>query len=326
MQPHADAVVVPTCEDVRDAADRIADVAHRTPVFRSHLLDETLGAEVFLKCEALQRTGSFKFRGAYNTLARLDEAQRRAGVITYSSGNHGQAISLAARLLGVPATILMPGDAPAAKVAATSRYGGDIVTYDRYVQNRETISRDLADEHGLTVVPPYDHPHVAAGQGTAALELFQEVGSLDALVVPLGGGGLLSGSALAARALSPGCRVFGVEPEAGDDGRQSLLAGHVVRIETPETIADGAQTQYLGQHTFPVIRELVEDVVTVTDDELVQTMRLLATYTKLVVEPTGCLGVAGIRHVMPRLTGRRVGVILSGGNVDLDRYAQLIMS
>lgn len=315
-----------THRDVVDASERLRGVAHCTPVLRSTMLDGALEAEVALKCENLQRTGAFKFRGAYNTLSRLDHAQQRAGVITYSSGNHAQAVALAASLLHIPTTILMPKDAPAAKVAATRRYGGTIVPYDRYTEDREAISQQLAAHHGLSLIPPYDHPHVASGQGTAAKELFEEVGDLDALIVPLGGGGLLSGSALAARALAPDCQVFGMEPAAGDDGRQSLRAGHIVRIDTPETIADGAQTQCLGQHTFPVIRDLVEDVLTVTDDELVEAMRLLATYTKLVVEPTGCLGVAGVRHVMPRLKGRRVGVIISGGNVDLDRYAHLLVS
>lgn len=315
-----------THRDVVDASERLRGVAHRTPVLRSTLLNVALEAEVVLKCENLQRTGAFKFRGAYNTLSRLHHAQQRAGVITYSSGNHAQAVALAASLLRIPATILMPHDAPAAKVAATRRYGGTIVPYNRYTEDREAISQQVAADHGLSLVPPYDHPHVAAGQGTAAKELFEDVGDLDALIVPLGGGGLLSGSALAARELSPDCRVFGIEPAAGDDGRQSLLAGHIVRIGTPETIADGAQTQCLGQHTFPVIRDLVDDVLTVTDDELVEAMRLLATYTKLVVEPTGCLGVAGVRHVMPRLAGHRVGVIISGGNVDLDRYAHLLVS
>ena len=314
----------PTAEDVCRAAERLAGVAHRTPVVRSRLLADAFGCQLVLKCEHLQRTGAFKFRGAYNALSRLAPAQQRAGVITYSSGNHAQAVALAASLLDIPATIVMPTDAPTAKLDATRRYGGTIVTYDRYAEDREAIAAAIAADQGLTLVPPYDHRHIAAGQGTAARELFEEVGELDALVVPLGGGGLLSGSALAARAASPTCRVFGVEPASGDDGRQSLCAGTIVRIDTPSTIADGAQTQYLGTHTFPVVRDLVEDVLTVTDQELVDGMRLLATYTKMVVEPTGCLGLAGVRHLPASLHGARVGVVLSGGNVDLDRYAQLL--
>lgn len=279
----------PTYDDVAAAAARIAPVAHRTPVLRSGLVNEIVGADVVFKCENLQRMGAFKFRGAYNALAQFTPEQRRAGVVTYSSGNHAQAIALSASLLGIPATIIMPLDAPASKVAATRGYGGHVVTYDRYTEDREQIGAVLAAERGLTLIPPYDHPHVLTGQGTAGLELFDEVGSLDALLVPLGGGGLLSGCALAAAELSPGCEVFGVEPEAGNDGQQSFRSGSIVTIPTPRTIADGAQTQHLGVHTFEVIRRTVTDVLTATDAQLVSSMRLLATYLKLVVEPTGTL-------------------------------------
>jgi threonine dehydratase len=315
---------LPTYDDVVAAAGRLQGHAHHTPVFTSRTADEELGAKVFFKCENLQRMGAFKFRGAFNALSRFDARQRRAGVVTFSSGNHAQAIALSARLLGIPATIVMPHDAPAAKVAATRGYGGQVVVYDRYTQDREQIGRDLADQHGLTLVPPYDHPDVIAGQGTAAKELLEEVGPLDALFTPLGGGGLLSGTALSARALSPACRVYGVEPEAGDDGRRSFHAGAIVHIDTPRTIADGAQTQHLGQLTFPIIRRDVEDVLTASDAELVEAMRFFASRMKLLVEPTGCLGLAGARGMRDRLSGARVGVILSGGNVDLERLCALL--
>jgi len=314
----------PTYDDVAAAAARIAPVAHRTPVLRSRLVNEIVGADVVFKCENLQRMGAFKFRGAYNALAQFTPEQRRAGVVTYSSGNHAQAIALSASLLGIPATIIMPLDAPASKVAATRGYGGHVVTYDRYTEDREQIGAVLAAERGLTLIPPYDHPHVLTGQGTAGLELFDEVGSLDALLVPLGGGGLLSGCALAAAELSPGCEVFGVEPEAGNDGQQSFRSGSIVTIPTPRTIADGAQTQHLGVHTFEVIRRTVTDVLTATDAQLVSSMRLLATYLKLVVEPTGTLGLAALLARPDQFRGRHVGVVISGGNVDLDRYAALL--
>jgi threonine dehydratase len=315
---------LPAYADVVAAAERIAGVAHRTPVLRSRLLDEQVGAQVWLKVESLQRMGAFKFRGAFNALSRLSAEQRTVGVIAYSSGNHAQAVSLAAQLLGVPATIVMPLDAPASKVAATVAYGGQIVTYDRYTEDNEQIARDLARERGLTLVPPYDHPDVIAGQGTAAKELFEEVGELDAVFAPLGGGGLLSGTILSAGALSPRCQVFGVEPLAGNDGQQSLQRGAIVDIDTPETIADGAQTKHLGRYTFEVIRRGVTDILTATDAELVAEMRFFASRMKLYVEPTGCLGLAGLRGAAEQLRGQRLGVIVSGGNVDLDRFAALI--
>ena len=314
----------PTYDDVAAAAARIAPVAHRTPVLRSRLVNEIVGADVVFKCENLQRMGAFKFRGAHNALAQFSPEQRRAGVVTYSSGNHAQAIALSASLLGIPATIIMPLDAPASKVAATRGYGGQVVTYDRYTEDREQIGAVLAAERGLTLIPPYDHPQVLTGQGTAGKELFDEVGSLDALLVPLGGGGLLSGCALAAAELSPGCEVYGVEPEAGNDGQQSFRSGSIVTIPTPRTIADGAQTQHLGVHTFEVIRRTVTDVLTATDAQLVSSMRLLATYLKLVVEPTGTLGLAALLANPDQFRGRRVAVLISGGNVDLDRYAALL--
>ena len=315
---------LPTFDDVAAAAARLQGHAHRTPVMRSRMLDQALGAEVYFKCENLQRMGAFKFRGAFNALSQFSPAQRHAGVVAFSSGNHAQAIALSASLLGMSATIVMPQDAPAAKVAATRGYGGNVVLYDRYTEDREAIGRKLAEQHGLTLIPPYDHPDVIAGQGTAAMELFEDVGALDALFVCLGGGGLLSGSALAARALAPACKVYGVEPEAGNDGQQSFRSGAIVRIDTPKTIADGAQTQQLGAYTFAIIRRDVDDIFTATDAQLVAGMRFFATRMKLMVEPTGCLGFAAACEMKEQLRGLRVGVVLSGGNVDLERFCALL--
>ena len=313
-----------TYADVEDAATRLRGHAHRTPVLTSTRVDDEVGARLFFKCENFQRMGAFKFRGAFNALSLFDDEQRRAGVVAYSSGNHAQAVALSARILGIPATIVMPHDAPAAKMSATRGYGATVVEYDRYTQDREAIGRSMAAEHGLTLVPPYDHADVIAGQGTAAKELIDEVGELDALFVCLGGGGLLSGSLLSVRALSPSTRVYGVEPAAGDDGLRSLRSGRIVHIDTPVTIADGAQTQHLGALTFEIIRREVDDIVTATDDELVAAMRVFAGTLKIVVEPTGCLGLAAVRRMAAELTGQRVGVIVSGGNVDLIRFASLV--
>jgi threonine dehydratase len=315
---------LPTFDDVVEAARRIEGHAHRTPVMTSRTADEALSAKLYFKCENLQRMGAFKFRGAFNALSRFTPEQRRAGVVTFSSGNHAQAIALSARVLGIPATIVMPHDAPAAKVAATRGYGGTVITYDRYTENREEIGRALAEKHGLTLIPPYDHADVIAGQGTAAKELFDEFGELDALFAPLGGGGLLSGSALAARALSPQCAIYGVEPEAGNDGQRSFRSGAIVHIDTPRTIADGAQTQHLGDLTFAIIRRDVTDVLTASDAQLVDCMDFMAQRMKLLVEPTGCLGFAAARGMGDALRGKRVGVLVSGGNVDLARYCELL--
>ncbi len=317
-------LTLPTYQDVVAAAQRIDGKANRTPVMRSRTADQETGAEIFFKCENYQRMGAFKFRGAMNALSRFDARQRAAGVVAFSSGNHAQAIALSARLLDIPATIIMPLDAPAAKVAATRGYGGKVVTYDRYTEDREAIGRDLAEKHGMTLIPPYDHPDVIAGQGTAAKELIEEVGPLDALFVCLGGGGLLAGSALAARALAPDCRIYGVEPDAGNDGQQSFRTGAIVHIDTPKTIADGAQTQHLGAYTFAIIQRDVDDILTASDDELVACMRFFAERMKMVVEPTGCLGFAAARAVKAQWRGKRVGVIVSGGNVDMARYGGLL--
>ncbi|AOY91278.1 serine dehydratase [Cupriavidus sp. USMAA2-4] len=311
-----------TFDDVSAAHERIRGAAHRTPVLTSTTVDAATGATLYFKCENFQRMGAFKFRGAYNAIAQFTPQQKAAGVLAFSSGNHAQAIALSARLLGVHAVILMPEDAPAVKIEATRGYGAEVVLYDRYKQDREALAVQLAAERGLTLIPPYDHPHVMAGQGTAAKELFEDAGPLDLLLVCLGGGGLLSGCAVAARALHPGCRVIGVEPEAGNDGQRSLRSGEIVHIETPRTIADGAQTQHLGQYTFPVIRTLVDDIVTVSDAELVDTMRFFASRMKIVAEPTGCLAAAAALQGKVDIRGKRVGVIVSGGNVDMVRFGQ----
>jgi threonine dehydratase len=315
-------LVLPTYADVVSAAATLKGIAHRTPVVTSATADRATRARLYFKCENLQRMGAFKFRGAFNAISNLTPEERRNGVLTFSSGNHAQAIALAGKLLGVKTTIIMPLDAPAAKKAATQGYGATVVNYDRYTDDRDAIGRKMQLETGMTLIPPYDHLHVIAGQGTAAMELFEDVGELDYLLVCLGGGGLLAGSALAAGALSPSCKVFGVEPEAGNDGQQSLRQGKVVTIAPPRSIADGALTPYLGQLTFGVIRQRVTDILTVTDPQLVATMKFFAERLKLVVEPTGCLGAAAaLQGVLAFPEGARVGVILSGGNVDLAAYA-----
>lgn len=314
---------LPTYADVVAAAARIEGIAHRTPVLTSRTIDARLGARLSFKAENLQRGGAFKFRGAANALARLSEDERRRGVITFSSGNHAQAMAYAGRLQGVPVTVIMPHDAPAMKAAATRGYGGEVVVYERGREDREALGARLAAERGLTLIPPFDHPDVIAGQGTAAKELIEEVGPLDLLLVPLGGGGLLAGSALAAAALAPGCRVVGVEPEAGDDGRRSFRAGRIVAIPVPVSIADGALTTHLGAYTFPIIRDGVADVLTVPDAALVDAMRFFVERMKIVVEPTGCLAAAAAFGGAAPCAGLRVGVVLSGGNIDpaaLARY------
>jgi threonine dehydratase len=313
-----------TFSDIQSAAARIAGIAHRTPVLTSRTADAATGAQLFFKCENFQRAGAFKFRGACNALARFTPEQRAAGVLTYSSGNHAQAIALAASLSGMKAAIIMPHDAPALKVAATKGYGAEVIVYDRYQENREDIGRRLAAERGMTLIPPYDHPDVICGQGTAAMELFEETGPLDLLLVCLGGGGLLAGSAISSRALSPHCRVIGVEPEAGNDGQQSLRRGEVVTIAVPNTIADGAMVTHLGVHNFDVIQRSVDDIVTVSDAQLVETMKFFAERMKMMVEPTGCLGAAAAMHGAVDVAGKKVGIIISGGNVDLSRFAALV--
>ncbi|GAA2054142.1 threo-3-hydroxy-L-aspartate ammonia-lyase [Williamsia deligens] len=311
----------PSYDSVAAAAATLDGVAHRTPVVTSRLLDEIVGARLFLKCENLQRAGAFKFRGAYTAVSRLPAERRRAGVLAYSSGNHAQGLSLAAQLHDVPATIVMPHDAPPPKVAATQAYGATVVRYDRYSQDRVAVAAEIAERTGASIIPPFDHPDVIAGQGTAVAELLIDVDDLDVLLVPLGGGGLLSGSLLSVGALSPSTEVFGVEPAAGDDALQSLRAGHIVEIPTPRTIADGAQTTRLGDRTFPIIREHVTDILTADDDALRHAMGLLATRAKLVVEPTGALSLAAAIGHRDRFAGARVGVVVSGGNVDTALFA-----
>jgi len=313
-----------TFAHVEEAARRLEGIAHRTPVMTSHTADERADGKLYFKCENLQRGGAFKFRGAFNAIATLTPAQRRQGVVSYSSGNHAQAVALAGRLQGVATMIVMPKDAPGAKVSATRDYGGQIIFYDRYTQSREEICAALAGERGMTIIPPYDHPQVIAGQGTAARELFESVGELDVLLVGLGGGGLLAGSALAARAMSPRCRIVGVEPEAANDGQQSFRAGRVIRIPVPRSIADGALTTYVGQNNFPIIRELVHDVVTVSDAMLIEAMRFIAERMKLIAEPTGCLGAAAALSRRYHRPGERIGILISGGNIDLVRYGELL--
>jgi threo-3-hydroxy-L-aspartate ammonia-lyase len=315
-----------TFADIAASASRLQGRAHLTPVRTSRTADERTGAQLFFKCENFQRMGAFKFRGAFNALAQFTPEQRRGGVIAFSSGNHAQAIALSARLLGMPSVIVMPHDSPRAKLAATRGYqegqrGSEVVLYDRYTEDREAIGQRLAAERGMTLIPPYDHPHVMAGQGTAALELLQETGPLDKLLVCVGGGGLISGCAVAAHALSKGIEVIGVEPEAGNDTQQSLAQGRIVHIDTPRTIADGAQTQASGKLTFPVIQRLVSRIVTVSDDQLVRTMRFFAERMKMVVEPTGCLAAAALLEGVVSAPGQRLGVIISGGNVDIAAYA-----
>ncbi|MGZ5042600.1 MAG: threo-3-hydroxy-L-aspartate ammonia-lyase [Usitatibacter sp.] len=313
-----------TYDDVAAAAQRLEGVAHRTPVATSRQFDELTGAQAFFKCENLQRMGAFKFRGAYNALSLLDEAARRRGVVAFSSGNHAQAVALAGRLLGIPATIVMPADAPAVKVAGTRGYGAEVVFYDRAAgQSREEVAARIAAEKGATVIPPFDHAAVIAGQGTAAKELIEDVGPLDDLFVCCGGAGLLSGCAIAAHHLSPGIRVIGVEPAAGDDVARSFRSGTVQRVEDPQTIADGARTQSPGAITFPLVMRHVQDVITVTDPQIVEAMRFLWERMKLVVEPTGALATAGVMSGPLDVRNRRVGIIISGGNVDLKVAASL---
>jgi len=310
-------------EDVRAAAERLRGVAHRTPLVTSRTLDARVSARVLLKCENLQRAGAFKFRGAYNAIAKLTAEERARGILSYSSGNHAQAVALASRLLGATATIVMPEDAPVAKRQATAGYGARIVSYDPSRAKREEVAEGLRREGDPVLVPPYDHADVIAGQGTAVKELIEDAGPLDLLLVCCGGGGLLSGSALAARALSPGCRVVGVEPEAADDATRSFRSGVLHTVTNPRTIADGARTPSLGRLTFPLVRAYVDEMATVSDADLVRTMRFVWERMKLIVEPTGALGLAAAFRNRVDVAGKRVGVVLSGGNVDLAHVLEL---
>ncbi len=312
-----------TFDDIARAHDRIKGEAHRTPVLTSATVDALTGASVFFKAENLQRMGAFKFRGAYNALSQLSPAQKLQGVVAFSSGNHAQAVALAGKLLGIPATIVMPTDAPTVKLEATRGYGAEVVSYDASNEDRQKIAEKLAAERGLTVIPPFDHPHILAGQGTAAKELIEDAGPLDILMVPCGGGGLLSGCALAARHLSPGCRVIGVEPAAGDDGLRSFRSGKLETIGLPDTIADGARTTSLGKITFALIRAHVDGFLTVTDAELLKSMFFLWERMKIVVEPTGALAACALLEKKIDARGKRVGIVLSGGNVDVKAISAL---
>ena len=313
-----------TPEEVLAARERLRGVAHETPVATSRTLDALVGAQAFLKCESFQRVGAFKFRGAYNAISQFTAEERRRSVLAFSSGNHAQGIALAARLLAVPATIVMPVGAPAIKRAATEGYGARVVLYDPARERREEVAAALAEQTGAVLIPPYDHPHIIAGQGTAALEFFGQVGPLDALLVPCGGGGLLSGSALAARAASPSCRVVGVEPELADDATRSFRSGVLHTVDNPPTIADGTRTPSLGRLTFPLVRALVAEMVTVSEDAIREAVRFLFERTKLVVEPSGALGVAALLSGAFQAPGQRVGVILSGGNIDPATFCEIL--
>lgn len=315
---------IPGVEDVRAAALRLKGIAHRTPVLSSARIDELVGAHIFFKCENFQRMGAFKFRGAFNAVSQFPEHKRAGGVITYSSGNHAQAVALSASMVGVPATILMPRDAARVKIEATRGYGAHVRLYDRAADDREAMCSALVKEHGFTFVHPFDDPRVIAGQGTAAWELLEDVGELDFLFTALGGGGLLAGSALAAHALSPHCKVIGVEPESSDDGLQSMRAGHVVRILPPHSIAEGALGTHVGQRNFAVMQRHVHDVVTVNDLGIIRAMQHLAQNMKLVIEPTAALPLAALLTKVLDTRSARIGVVLSGGNVDLARYATLL--
>ncbi|HEX8362354.1 MAG TPA: threo-3-hydroxy-L-aspartate ammonia-lyase [Longimicrobium sp.] len=315
---------LPTADDVRAAAERLRGVANRTPVHTSRTLDGVTGARVFLKCENFQRGGAFKFRGAYNAVSQLSDEERARGVLTFSSGNHAQAVALTGRLLGVPIVVVMPDDAPAAKVEGTRGYGAEVILYDPRERDRQEIAAGLQRERGMALIPPYDHADVVAGQGTAALELMEETGPLDALFVPCGGGGLLSGSALAAKSFAPDCRVIGVEPELADDATRSFNTGVLATIRNPPTIADGLRTPSLGRVTFPLVRANVSEMRTVPEQGIADAMKFLWTRAKLVVEPSGAVALAALLAASDEFRGRRVGVILSGGNVDLAVACRLL--
>ena len=317
-----------SAQDIADAAARLAGHAHRTPVLRSRTVDARSGAQVFFKCENFQRMGAFKFRGAFNALSQLTSEQKRSGVLAYSSGNHAQAVALAGSLLGVKTVIVMPADAPQVKLEATRGYGAEVIAYDPKTAQREQLAASIAGERGMSVIPPYNHAHVVAGQGTAAKELFDETGPLDYLLAPCGGGGLLSGCAVAASRWSPGCKVIGVEPEAGDDATRSFRSKTLQTCHNPDTIADGARTPSLGSVTFPLVMHYVHDMVTVNDAELLRSMFWLWERMKIVVEPTGALAAAALlerklegRH---ELAGKRVGILISGGNADIRALSRLI--
>ncbi|QSJ18375.1 threo-3-hydroxy-L-aspartate ammonia-lyase [Nostoc sp. UHCC 0702] len=312
-----------TINDVQAAQKRLFGVAHQTPVLTSRIVNDRTNSQVFFKCENFQRTGAFKFRGAYNALAQLTDSEKQRGVITFSSGNHGQAIALAGKLLNIPTTIVMPDDAPVVKQAATQSYGAEIILYNREETKREELAQTLASDRGLTLIPPYDHPHIIAGQGTAAAELIQEVGQLDLLLVCCGGGGLISGCAIATKALLPDCQIIGVEPELGDDATRSFHSKTLQTVNNPDTIADGARTPSLGKITFPLVLHYVDDMVTVSESAIIRTMFFLWSRLKIVVEPTGVLAAAALLEGVVTVPKAKIGVIISGGNVDLAQVGKL---
>ncbi len=312
-----------TFADIETAAKHLAGVAHRTPVMTSRTVNQRTNSQVFFKCDNFQRTGSFKFRGAYNALLQLSTDQKQKGVITFSSGNHAQAIALAGKLLNIPTTIVMPDDAPTVKQSATRGYGAELILYNRKTTNREELTQSLAQDRSLSIIPPYDHPHIIAGQGTAAKELIEEVGGLDLLLVCCGGGGLLSGSAIAAKTLAPNCKIIGVEPERADDATRSFHSKTLHTINNPDTIADGARTPSLGKITFPLVLNYVDDMVTVSEEAIVRTMFFLWERLKIVVEPTGVLAASALLEGVVKASDARIGVIISGGNVDLTQLGQL---
>ena len=313
-----------TFDDILQAQERLRGVAHRTPVLTSHQFNDQAGCEVFFKAENLQRVGAFKFRGAYNKISTLSEEERKHGILAYSSGNHAQAVALSARLFGVPCVIVMPSDAPEIKANATRSYGAEVIFYDRYKQSREEVGAKICRERGMILVPPFDDYLVMAGQGTAALELMEDVPDLDFLVVCSSGCGLLAGCATVAKHLRPSMRVFGVEPEAGNDTWQSFRKGERVEIPVPQTIADGLQQSSPGKLTFPIIQKLVEDILLVTDEEMIETLKFILERMKVLVEPSGAAAAAAVRHRKLDFVGKRVGVTLSGGNVDLSQLARYI--
>lgn len=315
-----------TIEDVRAAARRLDGIAHRTPVMTSRTLSGRVGGEIFLKCENFQRMGAFKFRGAYNRIVQLDGVQRRAGVVAFSSGNHAQGVALASKLLGVPAVIVMPEDAPKSKIAATQEYGAEVVFYDRHRSHRAEIAQKICDERGAVLVPPFNDPDIIAGAGTAALELLEDVPELDTLITPVGGGGLLSGSAVAAHGSNAQIAMYGVEPEAGNDFRQSMQRNEIVHIDVPRTIADGLQTQAPGELTFATVRAHHGTILTVSDQELIEAMRFAFERMKIVIEPSGAAGLAAVMSGKLDASRKRIGIVVSGGNVDLERFAQLLSS
>ncbi|HEY9848722.1 MAG TPA: threo-3-hydroxy-L-aspartate ammonia-lyase [Leptolyngbyaceae cyanobacterium] len=315
-----------TYQDIQAAATRLANIAHRTPILTSTTVNELTGSQVFFKCENFQRTGSFKLRGAYNALIQLSEKEKQQGVLAYSSGNHAQAIALAGKLLSIPTVIVMPENAPDVKIAATRGYGAEVVLYDPNQANREEFAQNIARDRNLTLIPPYNHPHVVAGQGTAALELISEVGELDLLLVCCGGGGLLSGSAIATKTLSPNCRIIGVEPEKADDATRSFHTKTLHKVHNPDTIADGVRTPCLGEITFPLILHYVDDMVTVSEEAIIRTMFFIWERLKIVVEPTGALAAAALLEGKVTAPNSKVGIIISGGNVSFKQISQLDIS